>query len=207
VKVSKKYFYSGHDHLELIQEGNVGLIKALNKYDPDRGVPFVYYAVWWIEAYIKTFVEKTGKTSTGSLRHARNLFSLDENLASDSTCNVPWIDFLAEMIDPESLYCSKESIYKTSVMIQSCLSQLSKREVTVLKHRYFIDPPVGLKEIGIKLGVSKERVRQIQLQSMKRLKKILKTEIGFRFQSVVFEDYPSQGSCQAMLMGRPLGWN
>jgi len=73
VKVSRKYFNSGHNCLEIIQEGNLGLIKALTRFDPDRGIPFIYYAVWWVEATIKSFIHKSGKVHTGSLGHAKDL--------------------------------------------------------------------------------------------------------------------------------------
>ncbi len=182
VKVSSKYFYSGHNHLELIQEGNLGLIKALNRFDPERGIPFGYYAVRWIESTIRTFMEKHTKISTGTPSQTGKLFFLEECLRSDgSTC----IDCLTEATDPERLYCDREVSHKISSLLYHCFTYLSEREVSVLKQRYFLDPPVTLKGIGIQLGISKARVRQIQLRSLKRLKHVIRTHAGFPVQSAV----------------------
>jgi RNA polymerase sigma-32 factor len=202
VKVSRKYFYHGHNHLELIQEGNLGLIKALNKFDPERGIPFVYYAVWWIEAYIRTFLVKSGKVNTGTLSHAKNLFSLDESLINDGSNKSTWIDFLTETTDPERLYCGRDVSHKISSLLRHYFTYLSEREVSVLKQRYFFDPPVCLKDIGIQLGISKERVRQIQLKSMERLRNLITAHAGFSFQSSVSEAFPYRGSSQERLMRR-----
>lgn len=200
VKVSRKYFYCGHNCLEIIQEGNLGLIRALNRFDPDRGVPFVYYAVWWVEAFIKAFMNKSGKVNTGCLSHAKNLFSLDEHLGNDDPDKDRWVDFLTDGNDPEKMYYGKETSYNISSLLHHCFTFLSQREVSVLKQRYFSDPPVKLKEIGTQLGVSRERVRQIQTRSMEKLKQVLKDQASGFTESSASEPYPFPGYSQSVFI-------
>jgi RNA polymerase sigma factor (sigma-70 family) len=200
VKVSRKYFYCGHNWLEIIQEGNLGLIRALIRFDPERGVPFVYYAVWWIEAFIKAFMYKSGRVNTGSLSHAKNLFSLDEHLGNDDPDKDSWVDFLTDGNDPERLYHGKETSYNISSLLHHCFTFLTQREVSVLKQRYFSDPPVKLKEIGTQLGVSRERVRQIQTRSMEKLKRVLEDQAGGFSESGAVEPYPFPGNSQSVFI-------
>ena len=200
VKVSRKYFYCGHSCLEIIQEGNLGMIKALNRFDPERGVPFIYYAVWWIKAFIMAFMTKSGKVNTGSLSHAKNLFSLDEHLGNDDSDKVRWIDFLTDGNDPEKLFYGKQTSNNISSLLDHCFSFLSQREVSVLKQRYFSDPPVKLKEIGTQLGVSRERVRQIQVRSMEKLKKVMENQARDFFKSNTIESHPFPGNRQSVFI-------
>jgi RNA polymerase sigma factor (sigma-70 family) len=202
VKVSRKYFYCGHDSFEIIQEGNHGLIRALNRFDPERRIPFIYYAVWWIKAFIKAFIDKSGKVNTGYLSHAKNLFSLDEHLGNDDTDKDRWIDFLTDGTDPERLYNGEEASCNISSFLSHCFTFLSQREVSILKQRYFSDPPVKLKEIGMQLGVSRERVRQIQVRSIEKLKKVLEDQAGGFFESNTLDSSQLQRTCQILYMQR-----
>ena len=191
VRVSRKYFYCGHHCLEIIQEGNLGLIRALNRFDPERGIPFVYYAVWWVEAFIKAFMNKSGKVNTGSLSHAKKLYSLDEHLGNDDDNDKDrWIDFLSDGADPEKMYNGKESSQNISSVLHHCFTFLSPREISVLKQRFYSDPPVKLKEIGMQLGVSRERVRQIQTRSMEKLKQILEDQVKGLWESTTHDSHP-----------------
>jgi RNA polymerase sigma-32 factor len=200
VKLSRRYFYYGHDGFEIIQEGNLGLIRALNRFDPERGIPFIYYAVWWIKAFIKAFMSKSGKVNTGSLSHAKNLFSLDEHLGNDDTDKDRWIDFLTDGNDPEKLFYGKQTSYNIASLLNHCFTFLSQREVSVLKQRYFSDPPVKLKEIGTQLGVSRERVRQIQMRSMEKLKQVIVDQATGFTESNTIEPYPFPGHSQSVLI-------
>jgi RNA polymerase sigma-32 factor len=202
VKVSRKYFYCGHNCLEIIQEGNLGLIKALNRFDPERGIPFIYYAVWWIKAFITDFLNKSAKVSAGSLSHAKNLFSLDEHLGNDDSDKDRWVDFLTDGNDPEKLYNGKEASYNISSLLHHCFTFLSPREVSVLKQRYFADPPVKLKEIGAQLGVSRERVRQIQTRSMEKLKHVFEDQADSFFESNTLDSFQVHRTCQIGYMHR-----
>ncbi len=202
VRVSRKYFYCGHNCLEIIQEGNLGLIKALSRFDPERGIPFVYYAVWWVEAFIKAFLNKSGKVNTGSLSHAKDLFSLDQHLGNDDNDKDRWIDFVTDSTDPEKIYNGKEASYNSSTLLNHCFTFLSQREVSVLKQRYIADPPVKLKEIGMQLGVSRERVRQIQTRSMEKLRQVFVEQASSFFESNTLDSSGAQRTCRIGYMYR-----
>ena len=75
VKIAQPYFHLGYGPLEIVQEGNMGLVKALTRFDPDMGVRFICYAIWWIKAYIKNFIHKSYQVHTGRLTHAKGLVS------------------------------------------------------------------------------------------------------------------------------------
>jgi len=200
VKVSRKYFYCGHNCLEIVQEGNLGMIRALKRFDPERGIPFIYYAAWWIKAFITAFMSKSGKVNTGSLGHAKNLFSLDEHLGNDDPDKDRWVDFLTDGNDPEKLFYGKQGSNNISSLINHCFTFLSPRELSVLKQRYFSDPPVKLKEIGTELGVSRERVRQIQVRSMEKMKRVLEDQAGCFHESNIIESYPFPGYCESVFI-------
>jgi RNA polymerase sigma-32 factor len=202
VKVSRKYFYCGHDSLEIIQEGNLGLIRALNRFDPERGIPFIYYAAWWIHAFIKAYLIKSGKVCSGSLGHAKDLLSLDEHPGGDENESHRWVDFLTDYTDPEMLCNGKEATCNTSSLLSSCFNLLSPREVSVLKQRYLSDPPVKLKEIGMQLGVSRERVRQIQMRSMEKLKQVLEDQACSFFESNALDSALPRRNCRIEYMHR-----
>ena len=200
VRVSRKYFYCGHNCLDIIQEGNLGMIQALNRFDPERGIPFIYYAVWWIKAFIMAFMNKSGKVHTGSLSHAKKLLSLDEHLGNDDQDKDRWVDFLTDGNDPEKMLHGKETSSNVSSLLNHCLTFLSEREVSVLKQRYYSDPPVKLKEIGTQLGVSRERVRQIQMRSMEKLKQVLEDQSGGFSAYKTTEPYSFSGNSMSLLM-------
>jgi RNA polymerase sigma factor (sigma-70 family) len=200
VRVSRKYFYCGHNCLDIIQEGNLGLIQALNRFDPERGIPFIYYAVWWIKAFIMGFMDKSGKVNTGSLSHAKKLLSLDEHLGNDDHEKDRWVDFLTDGNDPEKMFHGKETSSNVSSMLNHCFTFLSEREVSVLKQRYFSDPPMKLKEIGTQLGVSRERVRQIQVRSMEKLKQVLEDQASSFSVSNTAEPYAFSGNSLSLFI-------
>jgi len=176
VKVSRKYFNTGHSCLEIIQEGNLGLIKALTRFDPDRGIPFIYYAVWWVEATIKSFIHKSGKVHTGSLGHAKDLYSLDESIGNDDNDKNRWVDYLPDDTDLEKLYYDRERSRYISSLFHHCFTYLSRREAFIIIQRFYADPPITLTKIAMQLGVSKERVRQLQIRSMEKLKQVLEDQ-------------------------------
>jgi RNA polymerase sigma-32 factor len=195
VKVSQKYFNSGHNCLEIIQEGNLGLMRALNRFDPDRGVPFIYYAVWWIEAMIKTFIHKSGKAHTGNLGHAKDLYSLDESIGSDENDKNCWVDYLSDDADLEKHYCEEERSRNMATLFHHCFTFLSEREAFIINQRFYADPPITLTEIASQLGVSKERVRQLQLRSIEKIKQVLENQ-GCSFaelEAISFHSYQKLG--------------
>ncbi|MCD6569888.1 MAG: sigma-70 family RNA polymerase sigma factor [Deltaproteobacteria bacterium] len=176
MKVSHSYFHFGYSPLEIIQEGNMGLVKALIHFDPDRGVRFISYAIWWIKAYINNFIHKNYQSHTGRLSHAKGLISLDCKYIKNEHEDGTILDhILNESPDQETYYGMKEQAIFVSSFLKANPPMLTSREIFVIQQRFFSDPPATLNDIAIKIGVTRERVRQIEVRSLKRLRTAIET--------------------------------
>jgi RNA polymerase sigma factor (sigma-70 family) len=172
IKVSRSYFHFGYSPLEIIQEGNMGLVMALTYFDLNKGVRFISYAIWWIKAYIKNFIHKNYQPHTGRLSHARGLVSLDRRYIKDvKNDNSTVLDhMLDDSPNQEDYYGMKEQAIFFSNFLKSNPSLLTGREFFIIQQRFFSDPPATLRDIATKIGVTRERVRQIEEISLKRLR-------------------------------------
>lgn len=212
---------------DLISEGNVGLMMAASRFDPERGVRFSTYASWWIRSSIQDYVlrnwsiVRTGTTSAQkslffNLRRLRarigdtgggsmdpaNRKWVSEHLrvpereveamasrlsASDRSLNAPlnidgegeWQDFLVdETALPETQAIENNDRKRYQAWIEHALQSLSPRENFIIQKRRMSDDSVTLAEIGAELGISKERVRQIEVQALLKLKTALEKIAG-----------------------------
>lgn len=189
VKVAQPYLHLGYSPLEIIQEGNMGLVKALTRFNPDMGVRFICYAIWWIKAYIKNFIHKSYQVHTGRLTHAKGLISLDSTVSCDAESSDERLmdQFLYQGPEQDVRYAQKERHTYIHKLLSSCPPILSKREVYIIERRFLRDPPATLKDIAEEIGVTKERVRQIELRSLQRMRTVVEKE-----QEILAEDI---GSC------------
>jgi len=211
VSVANKYRGCGLSLQDLIEEGNIGLVQAAKRFDPDRDVRFITYAVWWIRQAIlhaladhghavripikqagkiskigKSFNELSQKLereptqaeladSMGVkeeeietlLRAYRTQVSLDCPLKSDN--DTPYIDLLE---NADAIPYDEQIMKKTlNDKIELLLKDLSEREEKILRLRFGFDGPVKtLEEIGKEMGLSRERIRQIEKKAKSRLK-------------------------------------
>lgn len=172
VKIAQSYFHLGYGPLEIIQEGNMGLVKALTRFDPEMGVRFICYAIWWIKAYIRNFIHKSYQVHTGRLTHAKGLISLDSSISGDNDGNDECLldHLLYQGPDQDDCYAQKEHHAYLLKLLSSDPPILSKREVFIIEKRFFNDPPSTLKDIAIEIGITRERVRQIEMRSLKRIR-------------------------------------
>jgi RNA polymerase sigma factor (sigma-70 family) len=162
LKISSYYFQSGHNPMEIVQEGNMGLMKALEKFDPDMGFKFFSYAVWWVQACIRDFIYKDSRKALGFASH---LFPLDANLSDDS--DECFIDSIPdESPDQEEIFFSKQKRAILSEFLSADHRLLTDREKYILQRRYFEEPMPTLSQVSRKLKITKERVRQIQIKSL-----------------------------------------
>jgi RNA polymerase sigma-32 factor len=162
----------------------MGLVKAITMFDPDRGVRFICYAVWWIKAYIKNYIYKSYQTKTGTLSHAKGLISLDCCLSKDPDEEYKLLDHvLDETPDQEHSYISKERQIFLMNIISSEPRVLSNREIFILKERFFAD--ATLKDIASKIGVTRERVRQIEARSLQRIRDFIETKHAMLFDDII----------------------
>jgi RNA polymerase sigma-32 factor len=210
---------------EVISEGNVGLMQAVKKFEPDKGFRLATYAMWWIRASIQEYIlrswslVKMGTTAAQkklffNLRKAKSEISaleegdmhpdqvrqiatklgvLDAEVISmnrrlsgpDASLNAPlrsdseseWQDWLADDVTPsqESVVAENEERSIRMSLLDAAMTELTDRERHILTERRLKDDPTTLEALAGEYGVSRERVRQIEVRAFEKLQRSMKT--------------------------------
>ncbi len=226
-KIAMGYRGYGLPVADLISEGNIGLMKAVKKFDPDKGFRLSTYAIWWIKASITEYVLKSWsmvkmgtvasqKKLFFSLRRMKNQLKIYDNgelsdeqagmiseavgateeevqhmnrrlHSRDLSLNAPLsqtedgaAEFQDTLVDerpnPESLVGATEEMSVRSGMLERALAELPERERHILIERRLKDDPVTLEELGEQYGISRERIRQLEVRAFDKIQKLVRAE-------------------------------
>ncbi len=205
---------------EVISEGNVGLMQAVKRFDPDKGFRLATYAMWWIRAAIQEYIlrswslVKMGTTAAqkklffnlrkikgqlkaldeGDLRPDQvkriatqlgvteeDVISMNRRLAGDSSLNAPvrndaesgeWQDWLVDdTVDQETALAESEERDIRREMLNNALKGLNARERRVFEARRLAEEPLTLEELSTEFGVSRERIRQIEVRAFEKVQR------------------------------------
>ena len=222
-KIAMGYRGYGLPLSELISEGNVGMMQAVKRFDPDRGFRLATYAMWWIRAAIQEYIlhswslVKMGTTaaqkklffnlrrlkgqmqaieegdmSPEQVRHIATTLDVPEQdvvnmnrrlSAPDHSLNAPlradsegeWQDWLVdETANQEISLAENEELGKRRKLLTAAMENLNERERDILVERRLRDNPTTLEDLSQKYGISRERVRQIEVRAFEKLQKAIR---------------------------------
>ena len=165
--VAKRYSGKGVPMGDLISEGNLGLIRAIEKFDESNDVKFISYAVWWIRHSMLDAIQKRKLTESVELETGVSNDNVFARSLSDDEDDEP--DGDSPLDDTSEAY---ERLSKQNSLLNKMFSNLSQREVNVINYYFGIDgnEKMNLIEIGKKLGITSERVRQIKMNAIRKMR-------------------------------------
>ena len=168
--VASRYKGNGAAISDLISEGNLGLIKAIQKFDPNKNVKFISYAVWWIRNAIQEFIKKR-QTCLNLEKEEDSLNVSATKTGFNYDCEDEYVSKKETVLSDEEDEEKRELHKNQKIVVEKILSNLNERERFIVEQYYGIDcEEKNLEEIGNDLGITKERVRQIKEQSLKKLR-------------------------------------
>jgi len=227
-KIAMGYRGYGLPISEVISEGNVGLMQAVKRFEPEKGFRLATYAMWWIKASIQEYIlrswslVKMGTTANQkklffNLRKAKSKISaLDEGdlrpdqvaiiakrlgvpeqdvidmnrrLGGDASLNAPiredgdageWQDWLVDTtsVSQETRIIADEQADNRHKALRDAMSVLNERERRIFEARRLADDPITLEELAEEFGVSRERVRQIEVRAFEKVQKAVKNRVA-----------------------------
>ena len=218
-KIAMRYRGYGLPIADIVSEGNIGLMQAVRRFDPERGIRLSTYAMWWIKATIQEYVLRSwslvkiaansaqkklffklrrtksaiSALDDGDLRpdqvkiiserlnvSERDVVDMNRRLQGDVTLNSRINDapdageVLDQLVDPSTCHDTKfaddQELAQRRAALNAAIQTLSARERHILTERYLSEKPPKLEELAVKYGISRERIRQIELRAFQKVK-------------------------------------
>jgi len=224
-KIAMGYRGYGLPVADLISEGNLGMMHAVKKFEPEKGFRLATYAMWWIKASIQEYILRSWSlvkigTTAGQKKLFFNLrrikgqiqaiddgdlkpeqvthiatqldvseaevISMNQRMAgNDRSLNVPlardgegsgeWQDWLEDdSVDQETTFAEHEEFSARKQLMLTAMSGLNEREQRILQARRLAEPPLTLEDLASEFGVSRERIRQIEVRAFEKLQKAVR---------------------------------
>ena len=226
-KIAMGYRGYGLPISEIVSEGNVGLMQAVKRFEPEKGFRLATYAMWWIKASIQEYIlrswslVKMGTTANQkklffNLRKAKSKISaleegdmrpdqvkliakrlgvpeqdvieMNRRLGGDASLNAPiredgdageWQDWLVDdTVSQESRLVAEEQADNRHKALRDAMSVLNDRERRIFEARRLADDPITLEDLAEEFGVSRERVRQIEVRAFEKVQKAVKNRVA-----------------------------
>ncbi|RMH59920.1 MAG: sigma-70 family RNA polymerase sigma factor [Zetaproteobacteria bacterium] len=213
--IAREYRHFGLPEMDLIQEGTIGLMKAIQRFDPARGFRLMTYAAWWVRAEIHDYIlrswsivkmgtNKLQRRIFAGLQKARHAIAaiegrLDEEVANEYGISNQEFHAIANAFlqrdvsldqeqgegramitalpspeaTPEEQALNNDWNMHQHQRLEHALGQLPERDRLIVRRRHLLDEPATLRELADELGVSIERVRQLERRALKRLRELL----------------------------------
>jgi len=213
--IAREYRHFGLPEMDLIQEGTIGLMKAIQRFDPSRGFRLMTYASWWVRAEIHDYIlrswsivkmgtNKLQRRIFAGLQKARHAIAaiegrLDEEVANEYGISNQEFHAIANAFlqrdvsldhaqedgpamvtalpspeaGPEEQVIATDWADHQHRRLEQALNQLPERDRLIVRRRHLLDEPATLRELADELGVSIERVRQLERRALTRLKTLL----------------------------------
>ena len=224
-KIAMGYRGYGLPVAELIAEGNIGLMQAVKRFEPERGFRLATYAMWWIRAHIQEYIlrswslvkmgttaaqkklffnlrklkgqiqaidegdmspEQVAKIATALNVPEQDVINMNRRLAApDNSLNAPvrmdgdgeWQDWLVDdSIDQETKLVEKEELDNRRQMLGNAMDLLNERERHIIAERRLKDDPTTLEDLSREYGISRERVRQIEVRAFEKLQRAMRKQ-------------------------------
>lgn len=223
-KIAMGYRGYGLPVNEIVSEGNVGLMQAVKKFDPDKGFRLATYAMWWIRASIQEFVLRSWSlVKMGTTANQKKLFfnlrkvkgqinaledgdlhpdhvseiserlgvpeedvvSMNRRIGGDSSLNAPmkadgegtgeWQDWLTDdSVDQETELAETQEHILRMGLLEQAIGDLNDREQRIFRARRLEEKPITLEDLSQEFGVSRERIRQIEVRAFEKVQKSMK---------------------------------
>jgi len=176
-KIAMGYRGYGLPISEVISEGNVGLMQAVKRFDPEKGFRLATYAMWWIKAAIQEYILRSWSlVKMGTTANQKRLFfNLRKIKIRQGADGGEWQDWLVDESDSqEKLLAEQEELDMRRKMLSEALEVLNERERRIFEARRLAEDPLTLEALSEEFGVSRERVRQIEVRAFEKVQKIMR---------------------------------